>query len=230
MAITKATASSIAPAAKGDLVVGSATNDAAVLGVGSNNQVLTADSSTATGLKWATASSGGMTLIQETVASANSSITFGSIPGTYKQLLLTWQGVKHDAASNVFNLRLNNDSTSTAYDGLGAYWLGASAAATGWLEGQFAPNWQATFGNNVTGSDYRSVCSGWVTIDNYASTSKYKNVLLQYKWSDGTASVFVMYATYKSTSAVTSLDIVRMSGSSTLTNLSNTSIRLYGIS
>lgn len=191
---------------------------------------IVADSSEATGLKWATPAAGGMTLIQETVASANSSITFGSIPGTYKQLLLTWQGVKHDAASNVFNLRLNNDSTSTAYDGLGAYWLGASAAATGWLEGQFAPNWQATFGNNVTASDYRSVCSGWVTIDNYASTSKYKNVLLQYKWSDGTASVFVMYATYKSNSAVTSLDIVRMSGSSTLTNLSNTSIRLYGIS
>jgi hypothetical protein len=56
MPITKATASSIAPAAKGDLVVGSATNDAAVLGVGANDTVLTADSSTATGLKWATPS------------------------------------------------------------------------------------------------------------------------------------------------------------------------------
>jgi len=53
MPITKATASSIAPAAKGDLVVGSATNDASVLAVGSANQVLTVDSSTATGLKWA---------------------------------------------------------------------------------------------------------------------------------------------------------------------------------
>jgi hypothetical protein len=55
MAITKATASSIAPAAKGDLVAGSATNDAAVLTVGANNTVLTADSAEATGLKWATA-------------------------------------------------------------------------------------------------------------------------------------------------------------------------------
>lgn len=58
MAITKATASSIAPAAKGDLVVGSATNDADILAVGSANQVLTVDSSTATGLKWAAPSSG----------------------------------------------------------------------------------------------------------------------------------------------------------------------------
>jgi hypothetical protein len=57
MAITKATASSVAPAAKGDLVVGSGTNDAAVLAVGSANQVLTVDSSTGTGLKWAAPSS-----------------------------------------------------------------------------------------------------------------------------------------------------------------------------
>ena len=62
MAITKATASSVAPAAKGDFVVGSATNDAAVLSVGANNTVLTADSSTATGLKWATPAGGGKVL------------------------------------------------------------------------------------------------------------------------------------------------------------------------
>lgn len=62
MPITKATASSIAPAAKGDLVVGSATNDASVLAVGSANQVLTVDSSTSTGLKWAAPAGGGKVL------------------------------------------------------------------------------------------------------------------------------------------------------------------------
>ena len=51
MAITKATASSVAPAAKGDLVVGSGTNDAAVLGVGTNGYTLVADSAETTGLK-----------------------------------------------------------------------------------------------------------------------------------------------------------------------------------
>lgn len=62
MAITKATASSVAPAAKGDLVVGSGTNDAAVLAVGTNDYVLTADSSATNGVKWAAPAGGGKVL------------------------------------------------------------------------------------------------------------------------------------------------------------------------
>jgi hypothetical protein len=52
MPISKASGQAVAPAAKGDLVVGSATNDAAVLGVGANGETLVADSSTSTGLRW----------------------------------------------------------------------------------------------------------------------------------------------------------------------------------
>jgi hypothetical protein len=59
MAITKATASSIAPAAKGDLVVGSGTNDAAVLAVASTaGYLLSVDSAESTGLKWAAPAGG----------------------------------------------------------------------------------------------------------------------------------------------------------------------------
>ena len=53
MAITKATASSIAPAAKGSIVVGSATNDAGVLAVGTDTHILVADSAESLGMKWA---------------------------------------------------------------------------------------------------------------------------------------------------------------------------------
>jgi hypothetical protein len=59
MAITKATASSIAPAAKGSIVVGSATNDAGVLAVGTDTHILVADSAESLGMKWAAPAAGG---------------------------------------------------------------------------------------------------------------------------------------------------------------------------
>jgi hypothetical protein len=48
--------------AKGDLVAGTGADTFARLGVGTNGQVLTADSAEATGLKWATAGGGGKVL------------------------------------------------------------------------------------------------------------------------------------------------------------------------
>ena len=48
--------------AKGDLIAGSAADTPARLAVGTNGQVLTADSTTSTGLKWATPAAGGKVL------------------------------------------------------------------------------------------------------------------------------------------------------------------------
>ena len=73
MAITKATASSIAPAAKGDLVVGSATNDAGVLAVGTNTHILVADSTETLGMKWAAPASASFVGCMA-VASGNTSV------------------------------------------------------------------------------------------------------------------------------------------------------------
>ena len=118
MAITKATASSIAPAAKGDLVAGSATNDAAVLGVGANNTVLTADSAEATGLKWATPAGGGKVL-QVIYASTNS--TDINTTTTFADTQLTATITPTLATSNILvifdqNIYYNRSAVSTGME------------------------------------------------------------------------------------------------------------------
>jgi len=111
MAITKATASSIAPAVKGDLVAGSATNDAAVLTVGANDTVLTADSTQTTGLKWATPSSGGMTLIS-TTSCTGTNVVLSSIPGTFTNLQIIIDDFAPTAAAKL-EVRYNNQGGTT---------------------------------------------------------------------------------------------------------------------
>jgi len=64
--------------AKGALLSASAASTPGVVTVGANDTVLTADSSTATGLKWATPAAGGMTLLA-TVTLSGTTTTVSSI-------------------------------------------------------------------------------------------------------------------------------------------------------
>lgn len=74
--------------AKADLIVGTAADTVSRLAVGTNGQVLTADSTVSpTGLKWATASSGGFpasTSFTPTVTSQGGSITTYTASGFYQ--------------------------------------------------------------------------------------------------------------------------------------------------
>jgi len=73
--------------AKGDLIAATADNTVTRLAVGTNGQVLTADSTAATGIKWATAAAGGFTTIASGSLSGNTT-TISSIPSTYKSIRL----------------------------------------------------------------------------------------------------------------------------------------------
>ena len=117
MPITKASGNSVTAAAKGDLVVGNATNDSGVLSVGANDTVLTADSSTATGLKWAAPAGGGssFTLLNAggTALTGAATITVSGISAKDK-ILIVINGAAMPSNSDL-RLRLNTDS-ATNYD------------------------------------------------------------------------------------------------------------------
>lgn len=74
--------------AKGDIIAATAADTVARLAVGANNTVLTADSSTATGLKWA-ASASGLTFITSTTFADSTGANIDSIfSSTYENYLV----------------------------------------------------------------------------------------------------------------------------------------------
>jgi len=112
--------------AKGDLIAATAADTVARLAVGANDTVLTADSTTATGLKWAAASSGGMTSIASgTLSGASVSIT--SIPGTYNEIWLYVNAVDLSDDDTWTYVQFNSVTSGSKY----FEWSSGTATATG---------------------------------------------------------------------------------------------------
>ena len=99
--------------AKGDLIGATAADTPARLAVGTNGQVLTADSTAATGLAWAAPASGGMTLLSTTTLTG-SSTSISVTPTGYNQILVYVYGVTNGSNGNVF-LGLNSNTTAGDY-------------------------------------------------------------------------------------------------------------------
>lgn len=152
---------------------------------------------------------------------SSGTITFSSIPGTFKHLQI--RGIARNASAAVGSsssiVRLNSDSANNyAYHLL--YGNGSTVTASG------AANTQAYIAEIARSGNTNAVLSG-IIIDilDYASTSKNKTIRVFNGYDDnGAGFIGVSSGLWMSTSAITSISIV---DSNNLT--STTTFALYGI-
>jgi hypothetical protein len=148
-----------------------------------------------------------------TLSSAQNSVTFSSIPGTYTDLvLLTNAGI----TSGIEDIALQfNSDTGTNYSR--TYMYGDGSSAVSGRNSSVARIALGTFGSgSINGIN---ICH----IQNYANTTTYKTVISR---GSNASSVAIAYAgLWRSTSAITSMTL----GTTGSTWMSGSTFTLYGI-
>ena len=210
----------------GDIIYASAANTPARLGIGTASQVLSVSGGVPA---WTTPSGGGgYTLLATATPSAATSLSFGSISGSYKHLFLIWRNVRQSAQDVGWAVRLNNDSGTNYRFHLITF-----------DESNMSPVYNLTnreeFGVLIndsgvipsTGSaDDANVSTGYLWV--YRYTEPESKILMSRATGEGTSSSTMrtdIEGTYTGTSAITSIDFIRQS-TQTITG----TFFLYGVS
>jgi hypothetical protein len=213
----------------GDIIYASAANTPARLGIGTASQVLSVVSGVPA---WTTPSGGGgLTLIATATPSAATSLSFSSIPTTYKHLVVRFFGVFMDVNNGYWNVRVNGD-TGSNYNWHFVRFLGATPDAA--RANRTATTFGGTDNNSgviprtaASGTAYDQHGAGSITFYDYASTTLRRNIQSS-TWGDGAgAALWVNIDGYYASTgtAITSIDFVR-SATEAITG----TFYLYGVS
>lgn len=200
--------------AKGSIIAGTGATTLGELTVGANNTVLTADSTTATGLKWATPSAGGMTeLASGSLSSTAVNIT--SISGSYKNLRLVVRNFRTSTDNFDLRMRFQNDSNSR-------YSVSSNP--------QVVQTFNQTSMYIATGQD-NATSDGIAVVDifDYTNTTTWKNGVAYSVSNDATTptsvSILQQNFVYNQTGAITQINLI-----STGTAFASGTYILYGVS
>lgn len=204
-------------AAAGDLAYGTANDAAAILSIGSAHQVLTVNAG-ATAPAWST---GGRVLINEATPTG-ASVTWDSIPGTYKSLYVEWSA-RSDRASNTTEAVL--------------VWLNSDTTTTNYYRQRMTSQDTTVSANEIENSDLLTVTaatapagspgSGFLRIHEYAGTVFYKvvNAYQSYRTAAASQAIHHTSMEWENTAAITRVDLVTANSSNFV---SGSVFRLYG--
>jgi hypothetical protein len=202
--------------AKGDIIAATAADTVSRLAVGANDTVLTADSSTATGLKWAAPASGGMTLISTTTFSGATTV-LSSIPQTYNNLRIVIRQALPATDGDSLSMRFNNDSNANRHEYISSFDSGVLVSFS-----------RDNALLNIAADNAVTQSLTVIDIPDYTNTTTWKMSFSMSMNNSSSTTTDVrwrnMIGMYNQTSAISSLGFFFSSG-----NATSGSILLYGV-